>query len=229
MDRSDEELKGMLELLSEGDNDFIIEVEDLLNSNLKLSDLPPDISLLGFNDRLGYSWNFNCSEKKGYIERGKAISKHNWSRRYTAEAYCLKMMEVVKSWSSEGIVEIDNEAYKEDSENFMFWFFIKVDSNLLVRDAVSFVEKIERIIESRAEASLSKELSDHILEDEPSFSIGILLPLLRRMGYENTQYNHGPQEFGKDIIFSDIDRLGIRRNFPFRLKLVMFLVKQMST
>ena len=57
------------------------------------------------------------------------------------------------------------------------------------------------------------------LRSEEVFSLCVLLPLFRNMGYESVHYNHGQREFGKDIIFSEHDKLGGTRNFGVQVKL----------
>ncbi len=44
--------------------------------------------------------------------------------------------------------------------------------------------------------------------DESGFRTRFLVPLLQRLGFISVYDNHGPNEFGKDIIFGEIDRFG---------------------
>jgi hypothetical protein len=39
-------------------------------------------------------------------------------------------------------------------------------------------------------------------EKENEFTIKILVPLFRKLGFVNVKYNHGNREFGKDITFA---------------------------
>ena len=54
--------------------------------------------------------------------------------------------------------------------------------------------------------------------DEPQFTREVLIPLLNKMGYENVRYNHGRDEYGRDIIFSTINRFGKEINFGVQAK-----------
>jgi hypothetical protein len=199
----------------------MIDLHCLLKSKygkLRLSELPVGAVIVAYDDFCN-NWVFNDGEKKGYISRCKAIPYYDWSHKYSVKTYGLKMIEVIKSWSAEGTVAMDEGDNDKDGQNFYIWYFVKIDEATTLREAISYGENLERILESQTEALLSEgELSQDILNNEVNFSLGVLLPLLRKMGYENPQYNHGPREFGKDIIFSDIDKLGIRRNFSVQVK-----------
>jgi hypothetical protein len=223
MATQDNEVKKALQKISEyyDENCVMIDLNNLLESQfgkLKYRDIPAGVVIVAF-DEFCNQWVFNDVEKKGYIHRTKAIPYYDWNHKYSVKTFGLKLIEVIKSWSAEGTVALDEGDNDRDGENFYVWYFVKIDENATLSEVISYDEKIEKILESQTEALLSKgELSQDILNNEVSFSLGVLLPLLRKMGYENPQYNHGPREFGKDIIFSDIDKLGIRRNFSLQVK-----------
>jgi hypothetical protein len=44
--------------------------------------------------------------------------------------------------------------------------------------------------------------------DEEAFRNNLLIPLLHRLGYSVVVNNHGTREFGRDIIFGEIDKFG---------------------
>ncbi len=44
--------------------------------------------------------------------------------------------------------------------------------------------------------------------DEAQFRDRFLIPLLQRLGFAIVVNYHGDQEFGKDIVFGEIDRFG---------------------
>jgi len=43
---------------------------------------------------------------------------------------------------------------------------------------------------------------------EPKFTKEVMIPLLKKMKYKNVRYNHGVDEHGKDVIFSEINKFG---------------------
>ena len=44
--------------------------------------------------------------------------------------------------------------------------------------------------------------------DEAGFITRFVLPLLQRLGYSLVVNYHGTREFGKDLVFGEIDRFG---------------------
>lgn len=45
-------------------------------------------------------------------------------------------------------------------------------------------------------------------ENEKQFTIRVVKPLLNNLGFKHVQYVHGPQEFGKDLVFSRVTEFG---------------------
>jgi len=43
---------------------------------------------------------------------------------------------------------------------------------------------------------------------EDEYTNNVVIPLLRQLGYSEVTYNHGIDEFGKDVVFADYDRFG---------------------
>ena len=39
-------------------------------------------------------------------------------------------------------------------------------------------------------------------KNEADFTIGVVIPLLRKLGFINVKYNHGKREYGRDIVFA---------------------------
>lgn len=80
-------------------------------------------------------------------------------------------------------------------------------------------QEIVQEIEGHTERLLEgEELSSEILNDEIKFTVEVLLPLFRNMGFIDVKYNHGKREFGKDVTFSEIDKFGVRRNYGVQAK-----------
>lgn len=53
---------------------------------------------------------------------------------------------------------------------------------------------------------------------EEEFKNKRIIPLLRKMGFEEVRDNHGGDEFGKDILFSRYDEFGIKRYYAAQIK-----------
>ena len=98
--------------------------------------------------------------------------------------------------------DVHLDSYDDDGDYIFINYSITVEAEtlgLLIQQA----EQIIKEIEGAAELTLGspfKEVCD--AENEADFTISILVPLLRKMGFSDVRYNHGKKEYGKDIIFS---------------------------
>lgn len=52
--------------------------------------------------------------------------------------------------------------------------------------------------------------------DEAEFCEKFVKPLLNRLGYYGVSEQHGTHEFGKDFVFSELQRLGGMRHYAGR-------------
>ena len=55
-------------------------------------------------------------------------------------------------------------------------------------------------------------------ETEYEYTNKVIIPLLKHMGYMEVTYNHGIDEFGKDIVFSEYDRFGNKKYHATQVK-----------
>lgn len=102
----------------------------------------------------------------------------------------------------EALGDVHLDSYDDDDDYIFINYSITVEAEtlgLLIQQA----EQIIKEIEGAAELTLGspfKEVCD--AENEADFTISILVPLLRKIGFSDVRYNHGKKEYGKDIIFS---------------------------
>ena len=98
--------------------------------------------------------------------------------------------------------DVHLDSYDDDGDYIFINYSITVEAEtlgLLIQQA----EQIIKEIDGAAELTLGspfKEVCD--AENEADFTISLLVPLLRKMGFSDVRYNHGKKEYGKDIIFS---------------------------
>ena len=98
--------------------------------------------------------------------------------------------------------DIHLDSYDDDGDYIFINYSITVEAEtlgLLIQQA----EQIIKEIDGAAELTLGspfKEVGD--AENEADFTISLLVPLLRKMGFSDVRYNHGKKEYGKDIVFS---------------------------
>ena len=53
---------------------------------------------------------------------------------------------------------------------------------------------------------------------ESIFTKELVIPLVQKMGFQHVRYNHGTTEFGRDILFSELDRFGNSRRYAAQVK-----------
>lgn len=54
--------------------------------------------------------------------------------------------------------------------------------------------------------------------DEALFTKQVVIPLLRKMGFEAVRYNHGVSEYGRDVLFADLDKFSRVRHYAAQVK-----------
>ena len=74
-----------------------------------------------------------------------------------------------------------------------------------VSTAVELAEQIVAEIEGATEMRLGAELwAPKEADSEKEFTLRTVLPILRKLGFQNVKYNHGKREFGRDVTFARI-------------------------
>lgn len=53
---------------------------------------------------------------------------------------------------------------------------------------------------------------------ESVFTKELIIPLMQKMGFQHVRYNHGTTEFGRDVLFSELDRFGNSRRCAAQVK-----------
>ena len=168
--------RALLHIAEYDDEDHMMfDLYQLLDSDcakLKLSNLPKDIQIV-IHDDFCNQWILNDNEKKGYINRLKAIPYYDWNPKYSVKTYGLKMIEVMKSWPPEGtVIPDENPDHDREGENFYIWYDVKISDDATIEEAIAYEQNLEKIFESQTETLLSKgELSKEILSNEMSFSL----------------------------------------------------------
>lgn len=98
--------------------------------------------------------------------------------------------------------------YSDDRD----YIFLRYDADIpatRLSDVVEIAEQIVEEIEGAAAIRVGINLptAEHA-QDERDFTLHIVLPILRRVGFSNVRYNHGKREFGKDVTFARVTELG---------------------
>ena len=103
---------------------------------------------------------------------------------------------------SKEIGDVHLESYDDDGAYIHLVYSTKIYTDDMI-ELLSNMEQIYGEIEGAADITLGSPFSK--IDDcakENEFTIKILLPLFRKLGFANVKYNHGNKEFGKDITFA---------------------------
>ena len=94
--------------------------------------------------------------------------------------------------------------YEDDGAWIHLAYSGEIDADKLVT-AVQLAEQIVVEIEGAAEMRLDAVLwTPTEAADEQEFTLRTVLPILRKLGFQNVRYNHGRREFGRDVVFARV-------------------------
>lgn len=92
-------------------------------------------------------------------------------------------------------------------------------SEILLTDEISQHIKVVSELVSKAEQNiLGFQWKPQYDADESYFTTDLLIPLLQKMGFDHVRYTHGTQEFGRDILFSEVTAFGEHRYCAVQVK-----------
>lgn len=98
--------------------------------------------------------------------------------------------------------DISLESYHDDGAYIFINFSTEIDC-VLCEEGIQIAEQIANEIEGAAELQIGVELFKvSETDNEKEFTLRVVLPIIRKLGFSNVKYNHGKREYGKDIVFS---------------------------
>lgn len=182
--------------------------KNLLNG-IKVSDLPEGISFdlcekiqdgTIFLDMMPISLTKIASGKLRLSFEDEGTRKY-WDGKVGFSHYMETKKAIVEERQKEdGDIKLD---FYEDDGAFIFMHFsteIECDN---CDEAIQISEQITNEIEGAAELRIGVEMfSVSEADNEKEFTLRVLLPIIRKLGFSNVKYNHGKREYGKDIVFS---------------------------
>src|SRR5438477_40285 len=99
-------------------------------------------------------------------------------------------------------IRVNGEALRSDDGET--WFLPKglISPDMLVNElpehaTFEFCERIEGDIRLGVELWKPGEA-----ENEKDFTLRMVLPILRKLAFQNVRYHHGKREFGRDVLFA---------------------------
>lgn len=114
--------------------------------------------------------------------------------------------------------DIKLESYDDDGA----WIHLIYSSIIPADDCNTVIDISEQIIseiDGAAEIKLGGEILDpNNIQNEKEFSLQIILPIFRKLGFQNIKYNHGKREYGKDVVFSRLTEFGELEHWAAQVK-----------
>jgi hypothetical protein len=92
--------------------------------------------------------------------------------------------------------------YEDDGDYISLDYIAKFEGDT-VGEIIEQAEQLATEIDGATDIALGspfKAASE--CSSEREFTLGVVIPLLRRLGFANVKYNHGKREYGKDVTFA---------------------------
>jgi len=157
-------------------------------------------------------------DKIGIASMNIHIYRKYWYHNFGASQYVLAMKNAVEARNKTD-KDVEFIEIEDDGAHIFFRYKIFLLEDMPIDKAYQKFQEIVQEIGGHTERILGgEEISSEVLSDEPKFTVEVLLPLFRNMGFLDVKYNHSKREFGKDVTFSEIDKFGVRRNYGVQVK-----------
>lgn len=180
--------------------DIVIEVCEHVSDNMiTISSIPYSISKL---DDAKVKVNFDNTGTRKY-----------WDGDVGFKLYMETKKSIIEERQNE-ISDIELDFYEDQGDWINLQFSTEIESesvDTIIQRAEQLIQEIEGATDL-ALGSPFKKRED--AKNEVDFTIGLVIPLIRKLGFINVKYNHGRREYGKDIVFgrktefSDIEYWG---------------------
>lgn len=157
-------------------------------------------------------------EKFGIASMNIHIYKKYWDHKFGATQFINAMKKAVETRNKTN-KDVEFTEVEDEGAHIFFRYSIFLLEDMLIDVAYQKFQEVVQEIEGHTERILEgEEISKEVLEDEPKFTLELLLPLFRNMGFFDVKYNHSKGEFGKDVTFSEMNKFSVRRNYGVQVK-----------
>jgi len=135
------------------------------------------------------------------LEFSDSGTRKYWNGKVGFNVY----MEAKKAIIEERAAEVRDIAL-DDYEDDGAWIHLSYSAEIDVDKVTTAVQAAEQIageIEGAAEMRLGAQLwVPSNAENEKEFALGTVLPIIRKLGFQNVRFSHGKREFGRDVLFA---------------------------
>lgn len=202
---------------------FYVEIERL--TGLVLSDIPDGVTLEPIlqqeNDLIHTDIPMKISpyrDGSGVVELEFIARRKYWDEKAGLGAYIdayLKSLELLRT----GGHEITVADKQDDGDYVSIYWDLALKEDVAVTDAIASAKRVWEDADALTDQILYGYQPDpKEINDEPTFTRKVFIPLLVEMGFQDVKYAHGDKEFGKDVTFSRMDAFGVLRHFAAQIK-----------
>lgn len=196
------------------DDPILVEIETLYPE--RISDLPKGFGFFMDEPIKGSLFSlcgFTCRKEVLILNLDSRYTHHSWKTTTYNPRIILKRLTTlldaeftqIGSSIDEDDIELIFERNKES--------YLTIEDFIL--DAITKLKKAEQL--AVWELTGFKWKADYYA-NESLFSKEIIAPLLRNMGFKKIVYHHGHREYGKDFIFSEMDKFGNYVHYAMQVK-----------
>ncbi|MFT3747211.1 MAG: hypothetical protein QM768_02805 [Agriterribacter sp.] len=127
--------------------------------------------------------------------------------------YLKSIMEQIEKSENFRIDENNNSlnysGYPEDLNNMILCFKYSFSSdNIFQEELIKIKSRLKKIINNAKLTINGFTWKQYYETNELAFTNKVLLPLFRKMKFHNIKFNHGVNEFGRDIVFTETNLFG---------------------
>lgn len=152
-----------------------------------------------------------------FVEFDDSGTRKYWDGKIGFKHFMEAKRDIITQREAE-LNDLKLELYEDDGA----WINLTYSSVIKAEDCNTVIDISEQIISEingAAEIKLGGEILDtESISDEKDYSLQIVLPILRRLGFQNIKYNHGKREYGKDIVFSRVTEFGELEHWGAQIK-----------
>jgi len=141
-----------------------------------------------------------------HVEFEDGGTRKYWDGAHGFKPWMEAMHSTVKERQSE-VGDVHFDSYDDDGA--YIWLRYSAD---LQADSVEAVIQLAEQIVNEIDGAADLRLGGRLIKasdptNEAEFTVRVILPILRKLGFKNIKYNHGQREYGKDIVFARLTEL----------------------
>lgn len=130
-----------------------------------------------------------------------------WDRSVGLRKYMETKRDIIAERANQ-LGDVSLDSYEDDGD----YIFLNYSANITGSKVGQIIDQAEQLI-AEIDGATELEVGSPLppvdeLHDEREFTISVVIPLLRKLGFLNVKYNHGKREFGRDVVFARFTEFG---------------------